>query len=378
MGVLLPMLPFLVLHYGGTPAVVTQLVAFYGLAAFIADPYMGWLSDRIGRINLIVLSLVGTLVAFSGMLLSTSLVTLFAFRIFGGALAGRAPVLRALVTDGVSSETQVNRISWLAAITAIGASLGPVLASVTASISPTPALQYRNTLAAAIVLNVFALLLAVAVQINGAGRGGSAAARPKPGPTVGKMRIVTLIRTPLILSVVTSYAYGVLFSMTAIFVKFRFGWGIVQTGWLLTGMAAMVAIGRMFLLPRLIKRFGSRRALALLLAIATPALLAMAFVPVPALFVVASLVFANTCALATVVPTAQVSVAAPPSDRGYALGVAAAAAALGGFVSSSLNGVLFQYVGYYVPHLLGAAAMIVGLLVLLATDAPPQPRPAPG
>lgn len=366
LGLLLPLLPFFAMSFSADAAQVTLLVALYSLAGFVGEPLLGRLSDRFGASRIVLWSLLGSVLTYLGLLFATSLLAVFAFRVLGGALAGRGSVLRAMVTDGEDRQTQVRRLSWLASATAIGTALGPVLASATSLVSHSEH-QFRNTILLAIALCSAGALCAALLPAR---RAIPAAPARTTSPPLGAM--VWRLRLPLLLAATTSLGYAVLVSLTAVFANAQYGWTMVETGWLLTGMALVVTLGRFVALPRMTALWGQERTLAALIAVAAPALLAMGFAPTPMLFVAAALVFSGSCALATVIPSALVAAIAPNEHRGYAMGLTGAAAALATFVSASANGALFERAGYFAPHLLGAAALVVGFAALAA---PRRQRP---
>ena len=59
-GLILPLLPIYITHYGGAPWVGGALLASFSVMQFIFAPIWGKLSDRVGRRPLILLSLCGS------------------------------------------------------------------------------------------------------------------------------------------------------------------------------------------------------------------------------------------------------------------------------------------------------------------------------
>ncbi len=367
LGVILPLLPFLVLHFGARPLVVTQLVAVYGIAAFMANPVMGRLSDRLGRGPLVVISLLGTLVSYIGILASWSLVGVFAFRIVGGLFAGRASVLRAMVTDTMPSQVQISRIGTLSAAGAIGAALGPMLGAFAAFSRPAQIAQYEFILYVGIALTIVALAAFLLVMIFAKAPAQPAAVAPLGGggtPAISGMQLFRLLWLPFALIAVVAYGYGVIFSVTALLVRLRFDWGIGQTGLLVGSLAASVALVRIFLLQRLTKRFGLDRTLAVSLAVGAGSLLAVGLCTNSALFVAAFILCGCSLGLASLIPTAMVSIKAPLPARGYALGISNGINAIVMAISASINGFWFDFISPSSPHMAGALILAIGLSLL--------------
>ncbi len=48
-GIIIPLLPLYAKHYGASPFVAGLLLSTYSLLQLVATPYLGALSDRVGR-----------------------------------------------------------------------------------------------------------------------------------------------------------------------------------------------------------------------------------------------------------------------------------------------------------------------------------------
>ena len=59
-GIVIPILPFYVTEFGVSPTVVTLLFASFSFFSFLSAPFLGSLSDRIGRRPVIILSIIST------------------------------------------------------------------------------------------------------------------------------------------------------------------------------------------------------------------------------------------------------------------------------------------------------------------------------
>lgn len=362
--ILLPLLPFLILYFGGSATIATQLIALYSLAGLIGAPIMGRLSDRFGRGRLLTFSLVGTAIAYLGILLSWTLAGVFAFRLVAGFLAGRGSVVRALATDGVEPGLQGRRIATISTLSSVGTAVGPVIAALVAVAATSNASQYRLTLITAISMTTAALVGALCVF---RARAGATVMGPKTAKSTIKLGdLARQLWRPFVLSGLTNFAFGVVVSVTAFLVHRRFAWGAAETGWLLGGMAAGMAIARMLIYPRYVAKLSHRSGLLICLGLAAPALLAVAVSAQSTTFLVALLVFAVAVGIANIIQTTMVSISAPSDARGFALGINQGAVAFGMFVSAAASGPAFDLVGPAAPFIGGAAALLVGWVILAA------------
>ena len=94
-GLILPLLPVYVKHYGGAPWVGGVLMASFSFTQFLCAPVWGRLSDRYGRRPFILISLFGSAFTYLSFGLATNLTVLFIARLASGVLTaeiGRAHV----------------------------------------------------------------------------------------------------------------------------------------------------------------------------------------------------------------------------------------------------------------------------------------------
>ena len=97
---ILPILPLYALgEFGLSPQAITLLAAAFFAAQFIAGPYLGRLSDRVGRVPVLLVSQVGTVIAFVALGAAPAAWVLYAARILDGITGGNIIVAQAYVTD---------------------------------------------------------------------------------------------------------------------------------------------------------------------------------------------------------------------------------------------------------------------------------------
>jgi len=105
---IMPILPlYAQRHYHMTPAVITLLNAAFFAAQFIAGPYLGRLSDRHGRLPILIISQIGTALSLVMLAFAPNVAWLFAARILDGITGGNIllmPPLQALATSAVTDE----------------------------------------------------------------------------------------------------------------------------------------------------------------------------------------------------------------------------------------------------------------------------------
>lgn len=127
-GIILPLLPLYVEQFGGTPVVAGWLATSFSAMQFLFAPLWGRLSDVHGRRPFILLSLIGSALAFLLFGLARALWVLFAARIAAGVLtAASLPTAQAYIADVTPPERRARGMAMIGVAFGIGFSAGPAL-----------------------------------------------------------------------------------------------------------------------------------------------------------------------------------------------------------------------------------------------------------
>lgn len=127
--VVLPLLPFYALRFGGSPFIATSLVGVFALAQLATAPLWGKLSDRFGRRPAILGGIVASAASFTLFALADSVTVLLISRLVQGAAGGTVGVIQAYVTDRAGHDERAKALGWVTAATSAGVMLGPALGS---------------------------------------------------------------------------------------------------------------------------------------------------------------------------------------------------------------------------------------------------------
>lgn len=162
---LLPILPFVVESYGAPKWVFGLLLTCYSAFQFIGAPFLGALSDSMGRKPILMISQAGTLLSWLIFVIAIMLpeYSVFGFalplwvialsRILDGITGGNTSVTNAYVSDVTTREEKSYIFGYLGGIAGIGMIIGPGLGGITASSS----IGFAGTLLTAIVISTFTL-----------------------------------------------------------------------------------------------------------------------------------------------------------------------------------------------------------------------------
>lgn len=122
----LPVLPlYAQRRFAMSPELIALLVSSFFAAQFIAGPFIGRLSDLHGRVPVLIVSQIGTVISFLMLAYAQSLEVLFLSRILDGITGGNIVVAQAYITDITPKDQRTRALGLLFAAFGIGFIIGP-------------------------------------------------------------------------------------------------------------------------------------------------------------------------------------------------------------------------------------------------------------
>ena len=358
---ILPILPlFAERQFNMSPSTVTLLSSSYFLAQFFAGPFLGQLSDRYGRIPLLVISQAGSAVSFVMMAVAGGPAMLFAARLVDGITGGNIIVAQAYITDITPREKRTEALGYIMAVFGIGFIIGPALGGLlSAWLGPRMPFVIAGV-AALITALMSAVLLDETVDRK------TAAAQGKRRPRLTLTQVA--LNRPLIILLLVAFVG-------------QFGFGMMQSTFALYGSAVLfqgasektinmgvglllgvVGLGQFstqtWLIRPLKRRFGDALLViqGTLLRAVGMVILAVISSPWPA--VAASLFFAVGMGLMMPPIQSLATRTVDEANRGGVLGVYQSAASLAIILSTAVAGSIFT-VDPSLPYWFGALLSLV-------------------
>ncbi|HFC11587.1 MAG TPA: MFS transporter, partial [Anaerolineae bacterium] len=125
---ILPILPlYAESKFSMSPRTITLLnTTFFG-AQLLAGPSIGRLSDRYGRVPVLIISQIGTVISFLMLAFAPSVAWLFAARLLDGVTGGNIIVARAYVVDITAPEKRTQALAYISAAFGAGFIIGPAM-----------------------------------------------------------------------------------------------------------------------------------------------------------------------------------------------------------------------------------------------------------
>lgn len=319
--IVIPVLPHYATAYGATALGVTIAFAITPGVAMISGIVWGRASDRFGRRPIVIISLVGQFASFLWLAYATSLPEIYLSRAVAGVFVGSIPGLFASMTDITSSDKRAGAMGRLSASLTAGFMVGPVLGGVLATaFTDEPSFFYPFIITAAL----YGALVVAAVFALPESRTRTARQNPStPNQSLSQRLQVYLaprMSVPLLGVATVHFSSSSTSAILALWALDRFGWGVAETSWVITTMAALVMLWNLAAAP-LTRRFGHTPVLLTSQAGVVLAFLAFVFVQQPAVVYLILVVAAFGNGLGRTVTTALVSLGAEEDRRGEAMGV---------------------------------------------------------
>ncbi len=356
---ILPLLPFYAVRFGGDATAVGVLVAVFALAQMLTAPLWGRLSDRWGRRPVILMAQVLAMAAYVTFAYADSLAVLLASRFLQGAGGGTTSVISAYVSDVVGPEERAKALGWITACTSAGVMIGPAIASLSVGWSRSA----PGLIAAGLC---FLNLLFVARWLPE-----SRPSRPRQRRPI-RHELLAVVRHPTekVSALVWIYSAGMMAFMamnavTALFLAARFGITERSIGIFYFAVGLVSVVMRAVVLGRLVHRFGEVRVLRLgALALAVGMSVAP-FAASPAQFLLAIVLIPAGTAMLFPSTTSLISRFADPDHVGQTLGVQQAFGGLSRLLGPVWAGAAFQQLGEPVPYWLAGGLVFLTALFSL-------------
>ena len=259
LSIVLPLLPFIVGKYLPAHQVVfgmSALMSVFAACTFFAAPVFGALSDRYGRKNILIISLMGSVTGYVLFGIGGALWVLFLGRIIDGLTAGNISTLFAYVSDSTEPEERTKWFGYMGSVMGIGKLGGPALGGLLGSIALS--LPFYVT-AALILLSALAVYFLLPESLAHEKRTKHLTLNSfntfSHFKDIFSLKEVKLLLVPGVLFYIGLSIFQ--FNFT-IFLKDIYKWGPAIIGTLLTLVGICEIISRAVLLPWLLKRFNEK------------------------------------------------------------------------------------------------------------------------
>ena len=366
-GIVIPILPFYVGSFGASPFAITLLFASFAFFAFLSSPFLGALSDKIGRRPVLIASITSTAIGWFVFASATSIPLLFLGRIIDGAAAGNFTVAQGCLIDLARNEKERSaNLGLVGAAFGVGFMIGPFLGGLLSTVSHSFPFWCAGGLAALNTTLAYFFLPETHRRRNPHAGISFNPLAPLARAAVNK-KLRPYFSSWLFFAVSISAAQ----SIFALYGKHAYNFDAFRTGLIFTSTGILAALNQTLLLRRVWLKYFTETQLEIIMTI----MLGVSFVlfgsDILPLFYLALPLFATAQSVQRVVITSEVTGRVDPLMKGEALGILTSLMAASMVVGPIIGGALFEIHDGY-PYFFGGLLMLISLFVTLQFRKSPE------
>jgi MFS transporter, DHA1 family, tetracycline resistance protein len=359
--ILIPMMPYFVVHFGASPFVVGLIIATFQICQLLSAPLWGNISDRIGRKFVLITSQIGATIGWTMLAFAPTLLWVFAARIIEGVSGGNIGITQAYVADLVAPKDRARAFSFIAATFGAGMVFGPVIGGVLFA-----RYGFSAPFLAAAAFELLTLGLTIIFLPESRRR----------APTrdhVDLRKALASFRKGVVANVLVQRLalslgmYG-WYAVIALYLQRQLGFTLVRTDWYFAAFALVSVAMNAGAVGGVSRRTGDRRMSNLGLAVLCAGFVLSAFVHSVAALVAVLLLFSFGGALAQNGITALISNAVNEREQGTVLSTASSLDSLSGIVAPLISTALLGSAGSAYAGVASAffvsIALVMGLFAM--------------
>ncbi len=355
--IMIPLMPFFVKDFHVPDVVVGIVFATFSLCQLIAAPIWGNVSDRIGRKMVLIVSQVGSTIAWGLLALATSIPLVLLSRALEGLSGGNIGVTQAYVGDLVEPKRRSTAFAYVGASFSAGFVFGPAVGGWLSQLY-----GYRVAFALAAVLQLVTLIVTIFLLPESRGRAPSDAPAPSRASDILRSFADPAVAPVLWLRLLYTLAMYGWFSSMALVLHAQLGWNSAEMSYVFAGFGVLQVVLQLAVVGRVLNALGNRTSTNVGFAFC---LVAFALVPFVRSFAPAALLialFGTGLSLNNAAFPALASEVAADDKRGTVLGVFGGLDSFAGFVMPPI--VTWVLGAFGVPPAAGIIAALVALALV--------------
>ncbi len=355
LGIIIPVLPFYVESFGVSSFIVNLLFSVFALFSFVSGPFLGALSDRIGRRPVLILSIASTALGWFVFASANAVWVLFLGRIIDGAAAGNFPIAQSYLVDIAKDEKErTTNLGIIGAVFGVGFIIGPFLGAMLSTISPAFPFWFVGALALLNMVGAFFFL-----------------PETHHNRTVSEQKIEINPFLPLLraakdktlrLRYFAFFLYGTAFALMngifSLFVKELFGWSASVIGYLFAGMGIILVFNQTIFLKKIWLKYFTEKQLEVWFFPVMAGSFLLMDLKNPTLFILGIILITFSQSTLRVVLSSAIAKAGGANRRGEVMGTAASIIAASMIIGPLVGGALFVR-NLHWPFLLSAVLLLV-------------------
>ena len=359
-GIIIPILPDLVVKYGGSGMAMGILMAIFSAMQFLFSPMWGGLSDRFGRKPVLMLGVFGNGISMLALGLSTQLWMLFAARGLAGILSSATlPTAMAYISDSTDEKSRGGGMGVIGAAMGLGMVLGPGAGGMLSAISLHAPFYFAAGLS---MLAVVAIWFFLPESLVGEKRETSLKLQ---GPQLNAMweSLFGPLAFLFIAAFMISFAMTNFEGIYAYYAKDRYNYGPETIGYILTAIGIVSVIAQGALTGIATRKFGEVNVIKVSLIASVAGFLVMLLANNLITVILTAAFFVLSNAMLRPAVSSLIS-QRTTQGQGIAMGLNNAYMSLGRVIGPLWAGVVIDINTFY-PFVTGAAVMLLGFVASL-------------
>lgn len=354
-GIIIPILYAYSKKFGLSDFQNGLLFASFSICQFIATPIIGRLSDKYGRRPMLLMSISGTALSFFIMAFAPNAWFLFLARALDGITAGNIPVAFAVISDSTKPEDRAKAFGLIGAAFNFGFVFGPAVAAFTVGFG-----EAIPFIIAGIITLIAVLLTAIYL--------------PETNKHMGEVKQGKLFDFPKLWHTLFDPNIGVTFVISLIFFL-AFSCAIIygfqpftmhvlhisqsQNAVLFTVFGTVGLISQSFLVQRISKVLGMKKAFTTAIFFTAVSFILMFFSHALPLFIAASIILALFNSVVQTLLPAILSQEADAKSQGSIMGLNASYQSIGMIVGPILGGAVAEKISISSPFIIGSVLVLI-------------------
>ncbi|MFD1031945.1 MFS transporter [Metaplanococcus flavidus] len=362
-GIIIPILPSYLQSIGQGGMAAGLMIAIFAAAQFLFSPIAGKWADQYGRRRMIIYGLVGLTLSMFVFYASDFIWVLYFSRVIGGIGAAMlVPAIFAYIADITTFDQRAKGTSLVSAAMSLGIVVGPGIGGFLADYS----LKLPFLVSAFVSLGavVFSLILLKDSDAENADAGLAIDMTQKES-MLSKIASSTKKQyfIPLIITLVMSFGLLAYESIVGLYLDNQFNSTAKDIAFMITATGIVSVIVQLFIVDRIVRRFGEVTILIAFLGVAAFGFLLSLFAGSYAMFFGVSLViFLATSILRPVLNTLISKMA--EGEVGFAMGMNNAYMSIGNVMGPLLAGALYD-VNIIFPFILGLIMLMITIFITM-------------
>src|ERR1700690_1292570 len=359
LAIIIPVLPFYVESFGASALTLTMLFSIFSFFSFISAPFLGTLSDRVGRRPILIISIVSTAIGWFVFASAHSLWVLFLGRVIDGMAAGNLPIAQSYLGDiaGDGKESTTN-LGFIGSVFGIAFITGPAIGAALSSISHALPFYFVGAMA---TLNVIGALFFLPESHKQLDKGRKMEFNPvRPLLSAAYDGV---LRSRYVAWFCFGTAFSGMQSIFALYMSQVYGFNSVMVGTIYTGMGIAVFLNQTFLLRGFwLSRF---RESTLEVWVFLCNALGFTLLVIPSIYFFTAGILLNVFSqsLLRVVMTSRTAGLAGDRRRGEVLGIMSSVLSVATIGGPLFAGLLFS-LRPFLPFVLSAFVLVCGFLLM--------------